>query len=205
MVQSSWYEFPISGQQYLWRQAVYRGRSGIFDPGGGKFAAGKRISRDEGTTVCLRCPGTIGQWLCSLRLCSELGCIHGRRRQRFGGVLVGRGVCVVYTGTHDNDTVLGWMQSANPDDVALAKEYFHIIEGSQSVWEWIRGAFSSVADTAIIPMQDYLQLGSSARINTPSTLGGLNWCWRMENGSCTASLAQKIASLTQCYGRTPSP
>ena len=113
--------------------------------------------------------------------------------------------CIVYTGTHDNDTVLGWMQSANPDDVALAKEYFHIIEGSQSVWEWIRGAFSSVADTAIIPMQDYLQLGSSARINTPSTLGGLNWCWRMENGSCTASLAQKIASLTQCYGRTPSP
>ena len=58
----------------------------------------------------------------------------------------------------------------------------------------------SVADTAIIPMQDYLNLGDEARINTPSTLGG-NWVWRMRDDACTAELAKKMCVLAKTYGR----
>ena len=64
----------------------------------------------------------------------------------------------------------------------------------------IRAAISSVADTAIIPMQDYLELGNEARINMPSTLGD-NWKWRMDQGAATDELAKKIYKLTRTYGR----
>ena len=82
--------------------------------------------------------------------------------------------CVVYTGTHDNDTVNGWLATLNKKDLAFVKKYVNVKRTPELCETLIRTALGSVADTAIIPMQDYLGLGGEARINTPSTLGG-NW------------------------------
>ena len=108
--------------------------------------------------------------------------------------------CVVYTGTHDNDTTVGWYNTFNRRDKAFAKRYLNIRTNKEVQWEFIRAALSSVADTAIIPMQDYLGLGSEARINTPSTLGN-NWKWRLLPGQCTEELAERIRKMTKLYGR----
>lgn len=108
--------------------------------------------------------------------------------------------CVVYTGTHDNDTVNGWITSLNKKDMSFAKRYLHVKRSSEICETLIRTALGSVADTAIIPMQDYLGLGSEARINTPSTLGG-NWEWRMERDACTEELAKHMLELTRTYAR----
>ena len=108
--------------------------------------------------------------------------------------------CVVYTGTHDNDTVIGWFKSLRKKDQSFTKEYLGIKNSGNIAYELIRLALSSVADTAIIPMQDYLELGSEARINTPSTLGD-NWNWRMKEDSVTKKLAEKIRRLSEIYGR----
>lgn len=107
---------------------------------------------------------------------------------------------VVYTGTHDNTTTADWEFSANPDDVATARAYLDIGENDRLVHQFIRAAFGSVADTAIIPMQDWLCLGAQARINTPSTLGG-NWLWRIDPAALTPALAKKIHRQTKLYGR----
>lgn len=109
--------------------------------------------------------------------------------------------CVVYTGTHDNDTTHGWFEHALPDDVELAKEYLNIHDASEGCDAFIRAALGSVARMAIIPMQDYLNLGSEARINTPATIGGNNWRWRMREGAPTPGLAARMARLTKLYGR----
>lgn len=112
--------------------------------------------------------------------------------------------CVVYTGTHDNDTVLGWYRELEKSDKALCDRYLNLANCRKEdiQWEFVRAAFSSVADLAVIPMQDYLGLGSEARINTPSTLGG-NWQWRMKKGSFTKELAGKMRDMTELYGRLP--
>ena len=107
---------------------------------------------------------------------------------------------VVYTGTHDNDTTLGWLSSMNRRDRGFAKRYLGIRSNKDIQWEFIRAALSSVSDTAIIPMQDYLGLGSEARINTPSTLGD-NWKWRMVKGQLDDELAEKIRKMCKMYGR----
>lgn len=109
---------------------------------------------------------------------------------------------VVYTGTHDNDTVLGWYRQLERHDKAFAKKYLRLknVRESEIPWEFIRAALSSVADLAIIPMQDYLGLGSEARINTPSTLGD-NWKWRMSAGSFTEELASRMKEMSRLYGR----
>ncbi len=107
---------------------------------------------------------------------------------------------VVYTGTHDNDTTLGWLQTLNRKDKAFAKRYLDIKSSKEIEWKFIRAALSSVADTAIIPMQDYLGLGGEARINMPSTLG-CNWKWRMLDGQTTDALAEKIYDTCKLYGR----
>ena len=110
--------------------------------------------------------------------------------------------CVVYTGTHDNDTVKGWYQSIVPEDKILSVEYM----GNDKTaledihWDFIRLALSSVACLAIIPIQDYLGLGTEARMNQPSTLGD-NWKWRLLNGEITEELLRKMARLTELYGR----
>ena len=112
--------------------------------------------------------------------------------------------CVVYTGTHDNDTMLGWLQTARRADVRFARRYLDIHHRDDEQWAFIRAAIASVADLAVIPMQDYLGLGGEARINTPSTLGG-NWVWRMAPGSASEALAARIAGLCSLFGRAPKP
>ncbi len=107
---------------------------------------------------------------------------------------------VVYTGTHDNDTTVGWYDTFNKEDKAFAKRYLNLKSRKDIHWEFIRAALSSVSDTAIIPMQDYLGLGAEARINTPSTLGN-NWKWRLLDGQLTDELAKKIREMTKLYGR----
>jgi 4-alpha-glucanotransferase len=112
--------------------------------------------------------------------------------------------CVVYTGTHDNDTALGWMSSAPSADVETAVEYLRLTEEEGLNWGMMRGAWSSVGELAVVQMQDVLGLGSAARMNTPSTLGG-NWQWRMLPGAATADLAAKLRRQMELYQRFPAP
>lgn len=107
---------------------------------------------------------------------------------------------VVYTGTHDNDTTVGWYQTISRRDRGFARKYLNIKTGRELEWNFIRAALGSVSDTAVIPMQDYLGLGSEARINVPSTLG-TNWKWRMTKGQIPEGLAEKIYDLCKLYGR----
>lgn len=108
--------------------------------------------------------------------------------------------CVVYTGTHDNDTTKSWYHTLDDASRDFADRYLNLIDNSHVALDFVRAALASVADTAVIPMQDYLELGIEARINTPSTLGD-NWKWRMKKGVCTKALAEKIRRLTRLYGR----
>lgn len=112
------------------------------------------------------------------------------------------GNCVVYTGTHDNDTLLGWYEKLGKKDKSFCDRYMNLktADKEELKWEFVRVAFMSVADTAIIPMQDYLGLGEEARINTPSTLGD-NWKWRMKKGAFTKQLATQMRKMTKLYGR----
>ena len=108
--------------------------------------------------------------------------------------------CIVYTGTHDNETARGWFDHLPRNDKRFAKEYLGIRYAKDAVWAMIRAAFASVSDTAIIPMQDYLELGAYARINTPSTLGG-NWTWRMKKDALSKELCQRMHDYARIYGR----
>ncbi|MEG0762267.1 MAG: 4-alpha-glucanotransferase [Oscillospiraceae bacterium] len=106
---------------------------------------------------------------------------------------------IVYTGTHDNTTTEDWQKTAPHGDVRFARRYLGTAAGSLTP-AFIRAALMSVSDTAIIMLQDYLQLGKSARINTPSTLGG-NWVWRVSQNVLTDVLALQISKITKLYGR----
>ena len=110
--------------------------------------------------------------------------------------------CVVYTGTHDNDTTEGWFTALSAKDRRFCRNYLDMKGRGQGKIHtaMIRTALASVADTAIIPMQDYLGLDSRARINTPSTLGN-NWKWRMKADAFTGELAEEIRKITKLYGR----
>lgn len=112
---------------------------------------------------------------------------------------------VAYTGTHDNDTTLGWYGQLAEADKEFCNRYLNLGKcgsNEEIKWEFIRAVISCVANLAVIPMQDYLGLGSEARINTPSTLGG-NWTWRMKKGAFTKELAAEIREMSELYGRTP--
>ena len=110
--------------------------------------------------------------------------------------------CVAYTGTHDNDTILGWMSSAPAEDTALAKAYLRLSEEEGYHWGMMRSAWASAADLAVMQLQDLLGLGSEARMNTPSTLGG-NWRWRALPGDCSAELADRLRREMEIYQRLP--
>ena len=110
--------------------------------------------------------------------------------------------CVVYTGTHDNDTVLGWMKNAPSEEVAFAKKYLCLCEDEGYNWGMMRGAWASVAELAVMQMQDLLGLGTEARMNKPSTLGK-NWKWRALSADFNKPLAEKIHSDMATYGRLP--
>lgn len=108
--------------------------------------------------------------------------------------------CVVYTGTHDNDTTQGWYNSLNDNERNRVKSYINNWDDAGIVWNLIRLAHESVAKFSIIPMQDYLCLDSRARINTPGVSVG-NWMFRMKENAMSDELACSIAQLTNYYGR----
>lgn len=108
--------------------------------------------------------------------------------------------CVVYTGTHDNDTMAGFMKQMPEKDIRFMKKYLHCKEDKKLCREIIRAAVASVADIVIIPMQDWLELDNAARMNVPSTLGE-NWKWRMKADALTDKLAKRIHKMTKLYGR----
>jgi len=109
---------------------------------------------------------------------------------------------VVYTGTHDNDTTVGWYQvTSNESERDWARKYLRS-DGADIAWDFIRAAWSSIAHTAIAPAQDLLALGHSARLNNPSTFGAPNWCWRMLPDALNDAIAARLAELTVMYRRT---
>ncbi len=110
--------------------------------------------------------------------------------------------CVVYTGTHDNDTVMGWLKTAPCDEVENAKQYLNYNDDNGFNWAMINAALSSVADTCILMMSDLIGAGSEGRINTPSTLGN-NWQWRIDGGCINDWLAKIIHKKVSLYGRLP--
>jgi 4-alpha-glucanotransferase len=109
---------------------------------------------------------------------------------------------VIYTGTHDNDTTVGWFQSGAADHERRNAEAYLGCCDDGVHWTFIRAAHSSVADLALIPMQDVLGLGSEARMNVPSSDGG-NWKWRLEPGQFTPELIAKLAHLAELTDRLP--
>jgi 4-alpha-glucanotransferase len=107
--------------------------------------------------------------------------------------------CVVYTGTHDNDITVGWFHTAPEKEREAALAYFGT-DGHDIHWDFIRWLFASVADTAIVPLQEVLSLGPEARMNYPSRLGG-NWGWRFLPGALTAEIRNRLRTVTEIYGR----
>ena len=109
--------------------------------------------------------------------------------------------CVVYTGTHDNDTIMGWYnESSSEKEREKAKKYLNLTHEEGIAKGMIRGIWSSKAYLAIAQMQDFLGLGNEARMNIPSVLGG-NWIWRMRKEDLTEKLAKEIYEMTKLYGR----
>lgn len=106
---------------------------------------------------------------------------------------------VVYTGTHDNDTTLGWWRSASEHERDFARRYL-ATDGHEIAWSLLRAAIASVADTAIAPLQDVLSLGSEARMNRPGDGDGW-WTWRFETWQLGPAHAQRLAELCRLYGR----
>ncbi|MDI1460735.1 4-alpha-glucanotransferase [Catellatospora sp. KI3] len=107
--------------------------------------------------------------------------------------------CVAYTGTHDNDTMAGWWHSATVDQRERAERYLGgVADGI--CWPAARAVFASVAYLAVLPVQDVLQLGSEARMNTPGRTEG-NWQWRLEPRSLTPGVEFRLRRLTELYGR----
>ena len=111
--------------------------------------------------------------------------------------------CVVYTGTHDNDTLQGWYGVMDPELRQFAMDYMgnKRTPRGEIHWDFIRLALQSKAGLAIIPVQDYLGLGSWARINEPSTLGK-NWRWRMKSEDLTREILEQCRNMAELYGRT---
>lgn len=109
---------------------------------------------------------------------------------------------VVYTGTHDNETIAGWYAGLDKSDLKMCTDYMNIdrIPGKEYHWDFIRLAMLSVSDLCVIPIQDYLGLDNRARINHPSTLG-TNWRWRLVKGQLSASLLKEIREMTRISGR----
>jgi 4-alpha-glucanotransferase len=108
--------------------------------------------------------------------------------------------CVVYTGTHDNDTTRGWFASASEEQRAAVTRYLGT-GGSDIGYGLMRLALASIANTAIVPLQDVLDLGSEARMNVPGALG-VNWSWRVRAEQLDLACADRLAELSTTYGRS---
>ena len=111
---------------------------------------------------------------------------------------------VIYTGTHDNDTTVGWWHSAAAEHERRNAEAYVGRSDDGIHWSFIRAAQSSVASLSITPLQDVLGLGSEARMNTPSLYGG-NWRWRFGSAQLTPDLSAKLAHLAEVTDRLPKP
>jgi 4-alpha-glucanotransferase len=111
--------------------------------------------------------------------------------------------CVVYTGTHDNQTTIGWFQSCNEIERQQVQTYIGA-DGSDIAWDFIRLAFASVADLAIVPLQDVMRLGDDARMNRPGIAFG-NWKWRYLSHQLHDGLARGLRELASAYGRLDRP
>lgn len=110
---------------------------------------------------------------------------------------------VAYTGTHDNDTAVGWYEATSTaQERDYARKYLGR-DGADIAWDLMRLAWGSVAQTAMTTTQDLLGLGHWARMNTPSTVGPPNWCWRLLPGALTEGISQRLLELTAVYGRKP--
>jgi 4-alpha-glucanotransferase len=118
---------------------------------------------------------------------------------------------VAYTGTHDNDTTLGWWSSEGTidsirtsEDVlkehVFARTYLGYADDEPINWAMIRTVLASIADTAIIPLQDVLGLGTEGRMNLPGTSRG-NWRWRFQSGVLSPELAKRLRALNEAYDR----
>jgi 4-alpha-glucanotransferase len=121
---------------------------------------------------------------------------------------------VVYTGTHDNDTAVGWFRS-EPSGGASVRSAAQVererrlcldyldSEGSEINWDFIRVVYRSAGDTVLVPLQDVLGLGSESRMNIPATMSG-NWSWRFKDGALTDELGARLRHLAEVYGRYPA-
>ncbi len=120
---------------------------------------------------------------------------------------------VAYTGTHDNDTTVGWWNShvgaeSTRDEATISHEHDFCLkylstDGSEINWDFIRAAWASVADTAIAPMQDVLGIGNEGRMNLPASNSG-NWNWRFQKEDLTPEIITRLAEMTEIYGRKNS-
>jgi 4-alpha-glucanotransferase len=111
--------------------------------------------------------------------------------------------CVAYTGTHDNDTTQGWWQNAGKAERAAVEAYVGPVH-ERPAWPLIRATATSIAQLALAPAQDLLELGSEARMNTPAVAAG-NWSWRVARGSWTPELAARLAALVEVTDRENDP
>ena len=110
---------------------------------------------------------------------------------------------VAYTGTHDNDTTQGWWNTANKKERAAVEALVGPVN-NRPVWPLMRAAGGSVAEIAIAPAQDLLELGSEARMNTPAVAQG-NWSWRAPEDFWTEKLAERLAALAEVTDRDNDP
>lgn len=110
--------------------------------------------------------------------------------------------CVVYTGTHDNDTTVGWYEKLSEQERHSLHTYLGCVSNDGIHWDLIRLAFSSIANLAIVPLQDVLGLGSSSRMNTPGKQDS-NWDWRYQSGALTGEVGDRLKYLTEFFGRAP--
>jgi 4-alpha-glucanotransferase len=113
---------------------------------------------------------------------------------------------VVYTGTHDNDTTVGWftsLENGNEDHLKRTRDYclkYLDSDGKEINWDMIRAALGSVADSAVTPLQDVLGLGPEGRMNLPATTDG-NWNWRFRADALTERLSDRLREATEIFGR----
>lgn len=108
--------------------------------------------------------------------------------------------CVCYTGTHDNAPLGGWFAEESEECIDLARRYVGLSDEEGFAWGMVREGMSSVAVLFFAQLQDYLELDSASRVNTPGTMDG-NWRWRLQKEQLTNDLARRIADVTRLYGR----
>jgi 4-alpha-glucanotransferase len=126
----------------------------------------------------------------------------GERKSSFLPHNYGRN-SVVYTGTHDNETTTGWYLNTSLEEKDHLRRYV-ARDGSDVAWDMIRLAYASVADMAVVPVQDLLKLNNDARMNYPGKSGGW-WTWRYQDSALTDEVADRLAEISELFGRIPSP